>query len=207
MSEFEGLQVGLDFGDRPEARPQTEVGCQPLVWPEVGDRVVFSEAERRVAEFLAKLRVRRNEGEGWVSKRVGDMPEHVPHWHGILGEIAMARMTNTYPDLSSKPVRTKRADLRVGHLRVEVKARKVHPNTTNGLMVRKGSVEGGKAHPDVFVLILLPEDLSAGEYAGCVAARDFLVPTNVREFGYGPSYYMPAGALQAKPPTQTCQRA
>ena len=63
--------------------------------------VTLSEAEQKLATFLAKQRYTNARSKGIKDNKIGDQSNYLTDLEGMAAEIAACRMLNVYPDLQT----------------------------------------------------------------------------------------------------------
>lgn len=76
--------------------------------------VTLSEAEQRLAMFLAKERYRNARNKGLPDKKMGDQSNELTDLEGIAAEIAFCKLANVYPDLDMDHTKAEDCFLRSG---------------------------------------------------------------------------------------------
>jgi len=140
--------------------------------------IILTEAEQRLARYLAQERPRRNRAAGVKDQLSGGDAEAV-ELDGVGAELAFCRLMNVYPDLSTEP-RRGGGDCVVNGVPVDVKTTRYN----NGQLIVKEKVP--KHHATVYALMVgrFPEY----DYRGCALARDVLRPERLTKLGDGKVY-------------------
>jgi len=140
--------------------------------------IILTEAEQRLARYLAQERPRRNRAAGVKDQLSGGDAEAV-ELDGVGAELAFCRLMNVYPDLTTEP-RKGGGDCVVNGVTVDVKTTRYN----NGQLIVKEKVP--KNHATVYALMVgrFPEY----DYRGCALARDVLRPERLMKLGAGKVY-------------------
>lgn len=150
--------------------------------------ILLTDAERRLAQYLAAKRYASNRSAGVWDGKIGPQGAAQTDLDGIAAEIAVARLLNLYPDTSISP-RHGGAELvsRLGHT-LDVKATRY----AGGRLLAVAGKSAGDA--DVYVLVRV---LDGWQYQalGWAWAGELLVPDNLVDLGHGPTYALPQSAL------------
>ena len=149
--------------------------------------IILSEAEQRLAKFLAQRRYENARNKGLTNAKMGDQSNELTDLEGIASEIAFCKLANIYPDLDLDHTNAADCYLRDGRA-VDVKSTTY--KTGRLLSVRWKDV----TKVDVFVLMV-------GEFpkyrcAGFMQAKDLIQPDRLTDLGHGTGYAATQNELQ-----------
>lgn len=141
--------------------------------------IELSQAEQRLAKYLATMRYRNNRAAGVVDRKIGPQSNEETDLEGIGAELAFCKFSNIYPDLEVNHRPDFDALLPTGDS-VDIKATKYQ----NGHLIavrRKASKP-----PDLYALMV--GQFPRYRCAGLIRASELLRDEMVKDFGYGESY-------------------
>lgn len=141
--------------------------------------VTLSEAEQRLAKYLAKQRYELSREMGLPNKKVGDQSNEMTDLEGIAAEIAFCKLANVYPDLDMTGPKAEDCVLRDGRS-VDVKS--TIYETGRLLAVR------WKESGSVDIYVLMVGKFPTYRCAGFMSSKDLLDECRVINLGHGESY-------------------
>ena len=141
--------------------------------------VVLSEAEQRLAKFLATRRYENARRKGLTNAKMGDQSNELTDLEGIASEIAFCKLANIYPDLDLDHTNAADCFLRDGRA-VDVKSTTYR--TGRLLSVRWKSA--GKV--DVFVLMV--GQFPKYRCAGFMDANELMQESRLIDLGHGKGF-------------------
>jgi hypothetical protein len=149
----------------------------------------LTEAERRLAKFLAKRRHDFDVKAGYENKKQSAEEDLVIHERGIAGEIAFCKMMNLYPDLRDDMVQKSHdAVLReASNATVDVKTSAGGSRTLFVLLAKR------ETPADLYCLLFVEGNYYRIE--GWATAGSLFVPENIVDVGHGPCYAVPKERL------------
>jgi hypothetical protein len=150
--------------------------------------VVLSEAEQRLAKFLATRRYQNARSKGLRNAKMGDQSNELTDLEGIASEIAFCKLMNIYPDLDLDHTNSADCFLRDGRA-VDVKSTVY--NSGRLLSVRWKNA----SKVDIFVLMV-------GEFpryrcAGFMSSAELIQPNRLVDLGHGEGYAATQNELQS----------
>lgn len=138
----------------------------------------LTEAEQRLAKFLARSRFENARAKGITNSKIGDQSNEETDLEGIGSEIAFCKMSNIYPDLQTDFLPVEDAVLRTGET-IDVKSTKYE----NGhLLVAKWK------QPDVQLYALMVGKFPSYRCAGFFPSKSMISPSRLKNFGHGEGY-------------------
>lgn len=142
--------------------------------------ISLNDAEKKLAQYLAKRRFEMNRSCGVKDAKVGPQSNEETDLEGIAAEIAFCKANNIYPDLTIDNKSSADCVLSNG-LSVDVKATK-YKNGHLLATARKAEIK----RPDIYALVV-------GEFpnyriAGVMSAEELLKEERLKSFGYAPTY-------------------
>ena len=148
-------------------------------------RIALSDEARSLASVLAGFRRRSNRVAGVVDRQIGNSDPFDIDYVGVLAELAFARCFNLWPDLACNP-RAGGQDFDMPIGTIDVKATR-HPSGNLLVPLRKDSSS------DFFVLARVSD--TAVDLVGFAPASDVMHESRVKDIGFGPQFFFPAGEL------------
>lgn len=150
--------------------------------------IVLTEAEQRLAKFLATRRYQNARSKGLFNAKMGDQSNELTDLEGIAAEIAFCKLVNIYPDLDLDHTNPADCYLRDGRA-VDVKS--TIYSSGRLLCVRWKNV----TQVDLFVLMV-------GEFpryrcAGFMSSAELMQPNRLVDLGHGEGYAATQNELQS----------
>lgn len=150
--------------------------------------VVLTDAEQRIATWVAKVRQDTNRAAGVQEQKVGPQSAMAINVNGVGAEIAFCKLFNLYPDLDTRPRRGSADCERFGET-IDVKATEYAHGEL--LAVRGKSVLAA----DVYALFVVR--WPRFQFAGFARGDDLLRPERLTDKGHGPTFAIAQGDLTA----------
>jgi len=148
---------------------------------------VLNEAEKKLATFLAKERYRKNRERGVDDLKIGGQSCEFTDLQGIGAEIAFCKVHNIYPDMSLDDYPDEDALMKDGRL-ADVKCTKYE----NGHLL----CVTWKKNRNVDIYVLVVGEFPRYRIAGFKCAGELFDDSNIKDFGYGPSYAVSQSELE-----------
>lgn len=148
--------------------------------------MTITESELKLADRIARERHQSNRDSGVSDQKIGPQSGYDTDYNGIIGELAVAKRLNIYPDLAIEPG-SGGIDLRFGNVTLDTKATEY----TRGKLLAP-IWKQHKDHADVFVLVTIdwPDEGTVPDVdiAGWLQAEELLSDENVINLGHGPTF-------------------
>jgi hypothetical protein len=141
--------------------------------------VVLSEAEQRLAKFLASARYHNARRKGLHDAKMGDQSNELTDLEGIASEIAFCKLMNIYPDLDLDHTNAADCFLRDGRA-VDVKSTVYK----SGRLLSVRWKDASKV--DVFVLMV--GQFPKYRCAGFLESAELIKDERLTDFGHGTGY-------------------
>jgi hypothetical protein len=145
----------------------------------VSQFIVLSEAEQRLAKFLATRRYQNARAKGLFNAKMGDQSNELTDLEGIASEIAFCKLANIYPDLDLDHTNAADCYLRDGRA-VDVKSTTYASGRL--LSVRWKDV----TKVDLFVLMV--GEFPTYRCAGFMSSTELIQPSRLINLGHGEGY-------------------
>jgi len=151
--------------------------------------ITLNEAEIRLAAFVGKKRHLCSRANGIVDRQFGDQDKFQIDIDGCMGEIALCKHLNIYPDLDAKPVgqATDRGDCEYRGLAIDVKTTRYKTGRLPCALWKNNMV-------DVYVLMIADGSPSL-RCAGWAYAAELKRQENIKDLGRGELYIMEQNQL------------
>jgi hypothetical protein len=144
-------------------------------------RVELTDAEQRLAKFIALKRFERNRHDGTIDRKIGPQSNEFTDLVGIGAEIAFCKIFNVYPDMQIEKRNSCDAII-CGGVSVDVKTTKYK----NGkLLVALWKKE--RNPPDMYALMV--GEMPRFVFVGFIKNNDLFVDNRIIDLGYGPTYF------------------
>lgn len=150
--------------------------------------VTLSEAEQKLALFLAKQRYANARSKGITDNKIGSQSNYDTDFEGMAAEIAAARLLNVYPDLQIVNIPTFDLITNKGHT-VDVKVTK-YPN--GKLLAVKGKTE----QPCDFYMLMIGQCPNY-HCAGFADGEDLLSVETLTDLGHGTGHALTQDKLMS----------
>jgi len=150
--------------------------------------VVLSEAEQRLAKFLATRRYQNARSKGLFNAKMGDQSNELTDLEGIASEIAFCKLMNIYPDLDLDHTNSADCFLRDGRA-VDVKSTVY--NSGRLLSVR------WKDASKVDIFVLMVGEFPRYRCAGFMSSAELIQPNRLVNLGHGEGYAATQNELQS----------
>jgi hypothetical protein len=150
--------------------------------------VVLSEAEQRLAKFLATRRYQNARSKGLRNAKMGDQSNELTDLEGIASEIAFCKLMNIYPDLDLDHTNSADCFLRDGRA-VDVKSTVY--NSGRLLSVR------WKDASKVDIFVLMVGEFPRYRCAGFMSSAELIQPNRLVDLGHGEGYAATQNELQS----------
>jgi len=150
--------------------------------------VVLSEAEQRLAKFLATRRYQNARSKGLHNAKMGDQSNELTDLEGIASEIAFCKLMNIYPDLDLDHTNSADCFLRDGRA-VDVKSTVY--NSGRLLSVR------WKDASKVDIFVLMVGEFPRYRCAGFMSSAELIQPNRLVNLGHGEGYAATQNELQS----------
>jgi hypothetical protein len=150
--------------------------------------VVLSEAEQRLAKFLATRRYQNARSKGLFNAKMGDQSNELTDLEGIASEIAFCKLMNIYPDLDLDHTNSADCFLRDGRA-VDVKSTVY--NSGRLLSVR------WKDASKVDIFVLMVGEFPRYRCAGFMSSAELIQPNRLVDLGHGEGYAATQNELQS----------
>jgi hypothetical protein len=141
--------------------------------------VVLSDAEQRLAKYLAKQRYENARRKGLPDRKMGDQSNELTDLEGIASEIAFCKLANVYPDLDLDHTKAEDCYLRDGRS-VDIKSTTYESGRL--LAVRWKDAKA----VDVFVLMV--GRFPKYRCAGFLPSAELLDDKRLTNLGHGEGY-------------------
>ena len=154
--------------------------------------IELNEEEQFIAQYIAKQRKKHNLEIGVTPPKVGpDDQEYLLNIEldGIGGELAFCKMVNVYPDLTTQP-RSGGHDCMYTTYTIDVKTTR---HKRGNLIVPAFKINHNLL-PDIYALLI--SDFPTFQYMGWQWAREVITQENLKDLGYGPTYFYEVGKLR-----------
>lgn len=150
--------------------------------------IVLSEAEQRLAKFLAIRRYQNARSKGLFNAKIGDQSNELTDLEGIAAEIAFCKLANIYPDLDLDHTNAADCYLRDGRA-VDVKS--TIYSSGRLLCVRWKNV----TEVDLFVLMV--GKFPRYRCAGFMSSAELMQSNRLVDLGHGEGYSATQDELQS----------
>lgn len=150
--------------------------------------IVLTEAEQRLAKFLATRRYQNARSKGLFNAKMGDQSNELTDLEGIASEIAFCKLANIYPDLDLDHTNPADCYLRDGRS-VDVKSTTYSSGRL--LSVRWKNV----SEVDLFVLMV--GQFPRYRCAGFMSSAELIQPNRLVDLGHGEGYAATQNELQS----------
>ena len=151
--------------------------------------ITLNEMEQALAKKVGIQRHKQNLANGTNSDAVAKPENDI---NGFAGELAVARVINSYPDLSIGPHRRgydlKMRGKRGEDIRIDVKTTKHNP----GYLIAKKWREV----TDCDMYVLVSGRMPRYQIMGWVWSIELINPSNLSDMGYGEHYHMEHAQLR-----------
>lgn len=140
--------------------------------------VTLTESEQAIARYMAKRRQQYARSNGIKDQKIGAQSGEEGDLNGFGAELAFARISNTYPDLSVNHDVLPDADVvfRTGHT-IDVKVTKYR----NGHLI----AQPGKSKSQVDLYACMIGEFPTYRLAGFMSRSELIREDRLRDFGYG----------------------
>lgn len=160
-----------------------------------GRMIMLTESELTLADRIARERHNSNRDAGVTDQKIGPQSDYKTDHNGIIGELAVAKRLNVYPDFAIEPS-SGGIDLEYEGSTIDVKATEY----TDGKLLAP-IWKQHKDYADVFVMVTI--DWPTGEemtvpdvdIPGAVRADVLFQDDNVINLGHGPTFGMEQSEL------------
>ena len=144
---------------------------------------LLSKTELEALGYVASLRYETNRKAGVKDVKMGSKEDPLEIMMiGLIAEYAFCKKFNIFQDLSSEPRSGTYDCLTPSGKRVDIKATR----RRNGNLVRTL-----KQNDDVDTYVLaVVDDNAAVEFIGWISKEDFIKPENIKDLGYGKTYFL-----------------
>jgi len=143
--------------------------------------VTLTGTETDLAENIAYNRHEANRDADVENQRIGPQSDYETDLNGIVGELAVAKVLNVYPDLKVEPS-SGGVDLNYNGHSIDVKA----TTYEDGKLIAP-IWKPKKPHADLFVLTTV-ENYPEVRVIGFTSAESFFDDDNVMNLGHGPCF-------------------
>ncbi len=148
--------------------------------------ITLSEAEQRLAKFLAKSRYENARKKNIKNNRIGSQSDSSTDLEGIAAEIAFCKLFNLYPDLQIGELPAYDAMLRDGRA-VDVKATKYQSGHVTAVMNKKDMPA------DLYALMV--GTFPSYRFAGFCRGDELMA--SIKDLGHGPTHAISQDKLRA----------
>jgi len=162
-----------------------------------GKMIMLTESELTLADRIARERHNSNRDAGVTDQKIGPQSDYKTDQNGIIGELAVAKRLNVYPDFAIEPS-SGGIDLEYEGSTIDVKATEY----TDGKLLAP-IWKQHKDYANVFALVTI--DWPTGEkmtvpdveIPGAVQADMLFQDDNVINLGHGPTFGMDQSELSS----------
>jgi len=162
-----------------------------------GKMIMLTESELTLADRIARERHNSNRDAGVTDQKIDPQSDYKTDQNGIIGELAVAKRLNVYPDFAIEPS-SGGIDLEYEGITIDVKATEY----TNGKLLAP-IWKQHKDYANVFALVTI--DWPTGEkmtvpdveIPGAVPADVLFQDDNVINLGHGPTFGMDQSELSS----------
>lgn len=161
---------------------------------QAGNMVELTESELKLADRIARERHESNRDSNVPDQKIGPQSDYDTDYNGIIGELAVGKLLNVYPDFAIEPS-SGGTDLTLQGVTIDVKTTEY----TDGKLLAP-IWKQHKDHADVFVMVTV--DWSDGDMQeiavpGATEAETLFSDENVINLGHGPTFGMEQGELSS----------
>ena len=150
-------------------------------------KIYLSELEMQICTKIAMQRRHNDRAAGIDEKYLGKGDGEHRDIQGVCAEFAVAKMYNLYPDLTTH-TRKGGCDLKRNGQRIDVK----QCDREDGNLI--APIFKNKHEVDVYILVTGTNPYSV---VGWCKSAELISRINLRDFGYGPTYYMSRDGLRS----------
>lgn len=164
-----------------------------------GRMIMLTESELTLADRIARERHNSNRDAGVTDQKIGPQSDYKTDQNGIIGELAVAKRLNVYPDFAIEPS-SGGIDLEYEGITIDVKATEY----TDGKLLAP-IWKQHKNYANVFALVTIdwPEKsrteiaIPDVQISGAVPADVLFQDDNVINLGHGPTFGMDQSELSS----------
>lgn len=146
-----------------------------------GAEIVLSGDDQALCIDLASRRFASNRSARVRNARVGPQSDELTDREGVAGEFAFCRLAGLEPDLTIEPrsAVNDQGDVPLSGLLIDVKTTRYK---TGRLLARTHLQSTGT------LFVLMVGTFPSYTFAGCLPGHRLLIPENIGNLGYGPTY-------------------